>query len=395
MPAPKKRSSGAASSPNFFRIWRTHPQPLLSVLADWKFLIVLIILLFFTHWLGKRWVFERATLAGTDILLRGPKPVPAMHCSLMTIDEKEFDDYLGEWLQPEKLSDVLNKIVAYAPKVLVVDIDTSAARFSSMRIPRGNVKIVWARVSHESLQYDAKKGTRDYSWKAGAVVGNRTDQPEFIGSPLFPQDPDGTVRSFQRMVRIDANAPALHWSALRALCENGNGQACTLVNGDNAEADAQPRPFLTNWEFATVPLSDLMSGGGSAHPHAGALGEIVLLGASFSDIHATSFGPKLGIELTASAIESELAPRLGPWRVYEWSHWILKVLLACAIAWLNNRLLPLWATTGTLLLLTLVFVGSFLGIYYGIFRMDFLPFMIGIWIEQLIETSHQAHHEAQ
>ena len=120
-----------------------------------------------------------------------------------------------------------------------------------------------------------------------------------------------------------------------------------------------------------------------------------MLGATFSDIHSTSFGPKLGIELTASAVESELAPKVGPWPIYEWSHWILKVLLAFAIVWLNNRLLPLWATTGTLLLLGLVFMASFLGIYYGIFRMDFLPFMIGIWIEQLIEAAEHAQHAAQ
>jgi len=117
-------------------------------------------------------------------------------------------------------------------------------------------------------------------------------------------------------------------------------------------------------------------------------------GADFSDIHTTSYGPKLGIELTASAVESELAPRLGPWRVHEWSHWKLEVLLAVAIAWLNNRLLPLWATAGILLLLGLVFMASFLGIYYGVFRMEFLPFMIGIWIEQLVETSDRAHHAA-
>lgn len=386
----KAPSRGWPSWQNFrTRISRAHPQPLIKTFMDWRFLLVLLILLVFTNWLGKRWVFQRATLAGTDVLLQQPKPVPATHCTLVTINDQEFNTYLGEWLQPGKLSFVLESIVKYEPKVIVVDIDTSAPRFRSMVIPEGKAKFVWARVSHESLT-DSRP--RSYVWQAGAVLGNRPNQPEFSGSPLFPQDPDSTVRSYQRIVAIDAHAASLHWITIRALCDSGDKAACALVNNDTATADLETRPFLTDWDFRTIPLSDLMGNGGSTVPHVGGLGDVVLLGANFSDIHATTFGPRLGIELTASAIESELAPHLGPWRVYEWSHWILKILLAFAIAWLNNRLLPLWATTGTLLLLGVIFVASFLGIYYGVFRMDFLPFMIGIWIEQLIEGAEHAHH---
>jgi CHASE2 domain-containing sensor protein len=376
------------------RILQSHPKPFSSVLTDWRFLTVLVILLIFTNWLGKRWVLEPATLGSTDILLRQRKPVPAAHCTLITIDEKEFNHYLGEYLQPEQLTSVLKNIIEYAPNVIVVDIDTSAPRFSSMPIPTGAPRIVWAQVAYETLKNNPSDGTRSLVWQAGAVLGKRPDQPEFSGTPLFPQDPDATVRNFQRTVTIDAHAPSLHWASLRAFCESGAQDACSIVKSENAIEDLKLRPFLTDWDFRTIPLSDLMGTGGDTLPHAGGLGEIVLLGANFSDIHPTSFGPRLGIELTAAAIESELAPKLGPWRVYEWSHWILKILLAFAIAWLNNRLLPLWATTGTLLLIGLVFTASFLGIYYGVLRMDFLPFMIGIWIEQLIEISERAHHTA-
>jgi hypothetical protein len=376
------------------RILRGQPKPFSRMFTDWQFLVVLVLLLAFTNWLGKLWLFERSTLAGTDILLREAKPVPAVHCSLITINEQEFDRYLGEWLQPDKLASVLKNIVQYEPKVVVVDIDTSAPRFRTMVVPAGHSKIVWARVSREALKSDPGSRKRSYVWQAGAVLGNRPDQPEFSGSPLFPQDPDWTIRNFQRIVPIDARTPSLHWAAVHGLCESGLQYACALVKHDSAIEDLKVRPFLVDWDFRTVPLSDLMGAGGSAPPHAGGLGEIVLLGAGFSDNHPTSYGPKLGIEITASAIESELAPMSGPRWINEWSHWILKILLAFTIAWLNNRLLPLWATAGTLALLGLVFVASFLGIYYGAFRMDFLPFIIGIWIEQLVETSERAHNTA-
>jgi hypothetical protein len=134
--------------------------------------------------------------------------------------------------------------------------------------------------------------------------------------------------------------------------------------------------------------------GGSAKPHSGELGDIVFLGAKFSDVHPTPFGPKLGSELIATAVEAELAGESSELQVYGWSRWTLKILFAFGIVWLNSRLMPRWATAGILLLLVLVFVASFLGIYYSLFRMDFLPFMIGIWIEQLIESSEHAQHAA-
>jgi hypothetical protein len=124
-------------------------------------------------------------------------------------------------------------------------------------------------------------------------------------------------------------------------------------SGAGKEADGQRtiRELHTDWDFPSVPLSDLMSEGGNAKPHAGELGDIVLVGAKFSDIHPTPFGPKLGVELTASAVETELAGESVVWQVYGWSRWVFKVLLALAIAWLNSRLMPRWATAGTLLLL--------------------------------------------
>jgi CHASE2 domain-containing sensor protein len=382
------------------RFWNPNPQPFVRIVANWRFLVVLVPLLFFTNWIGHRWLFERGTLAGSDVLLGVTKPRPARYCRLVTIDEYEFETYLGEWLQPEKLANVLNVIEQYEPKVIVVDIDTSAPRFKSLRTPTGESKIVWARVSHQEEKLDPGDRRRSYIWKAGEVLGNRGDQPEYTGSPLLPQDPDLVIRGFQRVVPIDASAQSLHWVTLLAFCDAGAQEACALVHtasGDmKKEAKQQSKviDFYTDWDFPSVPLSDIMSAGGNAKPHAGGLGDIVIVGAKFSDIHSTPFGPKLGVELTAMAVETELAGESGVWAVYGWSRWVLKVLLALAIAWLNSRLMPRWASVGTLLLLVLVFAASFLGIYYRLFRMDFLPFMIGIWIEQLIEVSEHAQHAA-
>src|ERR1700683_738529 len=388
-----------------WQIWLPHPEPFLRVVLRWRFLVVVVVLLFFTNWLGHRWLFESASLIGTDVLLSVTPPQPAQHTRLLTIDEKEYDQYLGECLDPAKLSNVLAQVIAYQPKVLVVDIDTSAPRFASLQVPSGNTKIVWARVSQENLISPPGGQTRSYSWKAGTVLGNRPDQPQYVGSPLFPQDPDSTVRSFERVVSIDANAPSLHWVILHAYCDAGSQTACTITQPAEKAAAAnsaaeraiaeQARQFRVNWDFPATPLSDVVGQGGSAQPRAGALGDVVLLGGKFGDVHATPFGPKLGIELIGSALETELAREKEPWRVYGASVWIFKIFIALLIVWINCRLMPVWAASATFLLLAITFLASFLGIYYGLFRMDFLPFIIGIWIEQLVESSEHAQHALQ
>jgi CHASE2 domain-containing sensor protein len=387
------------------RIWLQPAPPLAPVFTNRRFLATLLVLLFFSNWLGHRWLFERATLAGTDVLLSVTEPRTATHCKLVTIDEREFNRYLGEWLQPEKLTTVLRTILAYEPKVLIVDIDTAAPRFSKLEIPSTKSKIVWARVSHQEVSNTPGQRKRGFTWKAGEVLGNRAEQPEYLGSPLFPQDPDWVVRGFQRVVTIDANVQSLHWQALRAYCDAGAPDACLVVQQAKAAESANDateaaealrvRQYHFDWDFPVIPISDLLGPEGSAKPRAGGLGDVVLLGAKFGDIHPTSFGPKLGIELTASAVETELQRDSRPWPVEGWMRWALKFLLAFAIVWLNYRLMPLWAAAGTLILLVVVFTSSFLGVYYGLFRMEFLPFMIGIWIEQLVEASERAQHQAE
>ena len=96
--------------------------------------------------------------------------------------------------------------------------------------------------------------------------------------------------------------------------------------------------------------------------------------------------------MAAAAIETELPGSHEPKHVEGWLHWVIKIVLAMAIAALNNRLLPLWAALGTILLIALTFPARFLGIYYGLFRMDFLPFMLGIRIEQLVEGAVHAQN---
>jgi len=350
-----------------------------------QFLAVLVVLLLATDWIGHRWLFERGTLAGTDILLAKRDRPSGKHCRLVTISEAEYNKYLGECIETEKLEAVLKALLAYHPRVLAIDIDTSAPRFASLRIPSTETKIVWARVSHQVGEKDAS-GKRTYSFKVGEVLGNRPAQPEFIGSPLFIMDPDGVVREFARKIQVNARPETLPWTMVRAYCEEKGKKACAAVREDESE---QPREYGTDWDVWETPLSDVLAHSTSDRPDAGEL-DVMVLGGNFNDLHETPFGTRLGIELIAFQFETELAGEPEPPAVLGWSKWIIKLSLALAVAWLNHRLMPRWAAISMLLLLTLVFFASFLGIYYRIFRLEFLPFMIGLWIEQLVEGAEHA-----
>src|SRR5262249_27063794 len=94
-------------------------------------------------------------------------------------------------------------------------------------------------------------------------------------------------------------------------------------------------------------------------------------------------------------IETELSSESEPWLVEGWLKVPLEIVLAFVVVWLNSRLMPSWAAFGTLMLLTALFLASFFGLYYGVFRMEFLPLVIGVWIEQLVEGTEHAQHVAR
>ena len=399
MPAHPSRQSKIAKWWSFIRQPRAERYK--KVVFNPPFLLTLIALIIFTNWLGERWIFRSGSLVGSDVLVRAAKPVAAEHCRLILVNQEDFTKYFGETLEPAKLADVLTAILKYQPKVLVVDIDTSASRFRNLENKIGKhpaSTIVWARVSNEELKSDPREIDRVYDWSNGGVLGGDSSSVDNSGSPLFPLDPDSTVRGFQRTVVLknrdqkDREIPALHWVALKAYCKSG-GNFCSLVDHPDS-ADQAVRPFDGNWDFVSFPLSDLMKESGlKVQP--GQLGDIVILGASFSDIHTTSFGPKLGIELTASAIETEILES-SKWQFLGWPlavmHWGGKIILGFLIALLNSKLKPLWALLGISLLVALVFLVSFAAYYSLHFQIEFLPFMIGIWIEQLVQGAERAQH---
>ena len=125
--------------------------------------------------------------------------------------------------------------------------------------------------------------------------------------------------------------------------------------------------------------------------------KIVFLGGEYSsgDEHPTPFGIKYGVELIASAVEEELGGG-GQQPLDVVASFILKAALAFLIAWFHHILRPRYAMIATILFLgSMVLAGSYIAFRFSGYRADFLPFLVGIWIEQLYEGSEHAQRHSE
>jgi CHASE2 domain-containing sensor protein len=125
--------------------------------------------------------------------------------------------------------------------------------------------------------------------------------------------------------------------------------------------------------------------------------EIVFLGGYYStgDVHPTPFGTQPGVELVAAAAEADLGPsnstEMGTVGMY-----FLKILLGIGVAACHHYLKPRYALIMIVGILgIMVFFGTFLAFYFTSYRANFVPFVLGLWIEQLYEGSEKAHEHME
>lgn len=361
----------------FRRMLRKRQHSFLHHVLRWKFLVSLAILLTISYEFSHIWIIRYAGLVGHDSLLGVAAPSVPNHCQIVTISEEEYDQLFGSCLPPENLSSLIKSLLRFEPAVLAIDIDTSAPRFRDLALPETKTRIVWARPSRH-------KGP---ALVPGAVLGNRATDPKYSGVALFPLDPDSTTRGFQRWVGFSSvSSPSFHWQILQAYCDSGSERACKVVNGAPGH-DTSVRELDYHFRFPPIPASDVVS------PLPGAQENIlrtkvVILGGGDSDRHLTPFGVMSGAELTGAAIETEMEGREYK-KLGDVDKFCLKVVLALIVALIFHFLKSPIALVATLGLLAATIVCTFFVYYYASLLIDFVPFVVGVWIEQLYDAAEQ------
>jgi len=95
-----------------------------------------------------------------------------------------------------------------------------------------------------------------------------------------------------------------------------------------------------------------------------------------------------GAEITGTAIETEMELRQYR-KLGDFGKLGIKVILALILALIFHFLKPPVALVATLGLLAATVVGTFFVYYYASLLIDFVPFLVGVWIEQLYDSAER------
>jgi CHASE2 domain-containing sensor protein len=244
---------------------------------------------------------ETATLDFQASLWRSSSPSPV---ALVLISGEDYRTLFGRQspLDPQPFRKIVEAIAAASPKAIVVNVDTASPGFAAFPALPGGPPVIWARAADYSRR---RKLFLPKPFLGGAQSARSA------GLSQQRVDTDGVIRRYQHLYRTDrALVPSLAWAAV-----------CAVRREDPIRA-ADPR----NEFFLRFGISRP-----SFRPTAGAVlqmaqnpgwrsgsllkDKVVVLGGEYSveDEHETPAGWKLGSEIVAQAIETELAgARVAP-----------------------------------------------------------------------------------
>jgi CHASE2 domain-containing sensor protein len=304
---------------------------------------------------------------------------------VVVIDDNDFSGLFGGHrpLDPGVVQRLIKAIAKGSPRVIGVDVDTSAARFSEMDRSLSAVPIVWAR-----------NASPENPVVPGEVLGGRPlGERDRTGIALAMKDSDGTIREIPRFLPTPVGPRvSFHWALVEEACRAGmETETCKqslkvleppLVNLYRKRIELKPIS-------ASAVLDIAETGAPSAFKD-----RIVLLGGTFAaarDTHETPLGAMPGVEIWAHAIETELSGnRIG--RIGK--GWIVAtdVAVALIIIWLHRsvggrRAFLLYIAVIPLLmgLVSLMLFGG-LRLWF-----TFAPVVVSILIHQLYHDYRSQH----
>jgi len=384
----------------FSRCWETIARPKLSwrqtikeVLSP-RFLVTMALLISVSMVFSRIWVVEYAGIRSDEILQASIPAKPSKFVRIVAIGPQDFRDTFDEFIDAPRLDIAIDRILEFKPAAVVIDLDTSARRFRGLR-PRDHAPIIWAR----DVELDEEANIRKRAIRLLPVRGEMNSDGILWGLPLFPRSLDWTVRSYQRTFLLGTKPKAsLHWAAVTQFCsQHLEVPSCSnvrrienkMVAAEGLVEEEFSVPILhARYAFERFALGDLVpKSHARMSSHSDLSDKIIILGGSYSplDRHLTPFGVLTGAELIAHAAEAELSPQ-GQREMSLVEEVGLKIILAVLVA-LNHRLLKKrYAFVCTMGLLTvLVLFGSvFAAVFIG-YRATFVPFLLGIVVDQLYQ----------
>lgn len=255
---------------------------------------------------------------------------------VVEIDDKAYENWFGRAPlenKPELVMSLVNWVVDAQPHVIGVDVLTEADGYKTMPLGARDPEIIWAAnavVSRTEAVCFCKwlLGSRDEilimpGKVLGYEPGDLDNHPEIVwGVPVYPPDPDSTIRRFPRRILDLTNGQRTgSWASL--IAKKFCGRDCG-GSGDEIYISYRGAPvprlnasdFLKPGNGVLQPLTDEKRAAFQYFLKR----KVVLIGASsndisFSDMHDTPMGRLPGVVVNAYAVRAEI--NASKWALHE------------------------------------------------------------------------------
>ena len=378
---------------------RSHAKPARSQLvahllsAAWVIVGVSVA----TVLLERAGVLDRFETTGLDAFNVLRRPIDPSDVVLLGITDADYGSLFNETspLACEPLRRILDAIAAGNPRVVGVDLDTSASTFACLRGNHAWPPVVWA--VDATWDEDANTFT-EIPPLAGQGAGN-----DASGIALLPQDADGVVRRYYRYLpmRGGERRPTFAWSVVQRGCIAECDTCCRAAM--SASPDDGLRLNFAGERFNFKPLSVQFVLDAAANSRApgsvwGTQGlltqKIVLLGGYYRqarDTEATAIGSISGLQINAQAIESELHGG-GIRPMNRWLEFTFDLLAGCVLVIVNYELRTRLARAlglSLLLVPVLCLVASFLAFSAFALWFNFVPVVVSVLVHQFYQHARE------
>jgi CHASE2 domain-containing sensor protein len=362
---------------------------------DRKFWVIFAVLLLVSYIVGHQPAVGDFGRIGFDRWQKLSKEPDASHVVYFAIEETQHREWFkGRTpLDPDCLGKIIQAVADLGPAVIAVDILTHHEDFREKPVinPRWP-PVVWAR--------SAEMTPEGIPLNPLPILGNRGGERIFDGLALVPVDWDRTIRRYDRMGKYKDGREftMFHWEVARRYCALGKFD-CPPKLREAATSDTVQNLNVNvlneSYNVHRIPVGYL--GACDATPvkvkfnKGSVLDKIAIIGGEYAaarDLHRTPRGPRYGGRIVAEAVETELVGG-GIKPVNDLLLILVKIILGLLLASCYHYLRPVAALTAvTLGMASMTLAGSFLVYYIWSYWADFVPFLLGVWLEQLYEQTH-------
>ena len=266
--------------------------------------------------------FRRLETLALDFTMLSRKPAGSSDVVIVRITDADYQEVFGgkSPLDPAALKKVIAVIASGRPKVIGVDLDTSAEAFQSFEASPDWPPIIWAR--------DATYSHVRQKYLLAPVLGSKTPAASY-GLVTLKVDEDGAIRRYARWYDADAGltptptpssaptptptptptttpVPSLPWAMLRKF-RNDESNPVAAPDYEEEFLISYAGPAGTA-HFFRPPFSLVNDLSAKGWPQDAFLKDkMVILGGEYDvqDEHDTPVGWMLGAEVLAAIIETE------------------------------------------------------------------------------------------